>query len=144
MGTYHSWFSNSNPPNGPATNIWCDIDSLLGVNSGGCTQITGLSGSFDFQLKNTSTTTTYGNPGDIIDVFGELINTSNDGVEVNIERVLNNLPSNTWESSMCVTFCLPASQDTTSAIIAALPTLLVYIIAGKYFIRGLTAGSVKG
>jgi glucose/mannose transport system permease protein len=31
-----------------------------------------------------------------------------------------------------------------SAIIAALPTLLVYIIAGKYFIRGLTAGSVKG
>ena len=30
---YHSWFSNSNPPNGQATNIWCDIDSLLGVNS---------------------------------------------------------------------------------------------------------------
>ena len=34
--------------------------------------------------------------------------------------------------------------DMASAIIAALPTLLVYIIAGKYFIRGLTAGSVKG
>ena len=27
---------------------------------------------------------------------------------------------------------------------AALPTLLVYVVAGKYFIRGLTAGSVKG
>jgi len=25
-----------------------------------------------------------------------------------------------------------------------MPTLLVYIFAGKYFIRGLTAGSVKG
>ena len=34
--------------------------------------------------------------------------------------------------------------DMASAIIAALPTLAVYIIAGKYFIRGLTAGSVKG
>lgn len=34
--------------------------------------------------------------------------------------------------------------DMAAAIIAALPTLLVYVIAGKYFIRGLTAGSVKG
>jgi glucose/mannose transport system permease protein len=34
--------------------------------------------------------------------------------------------------------------DMASAIIAAVPTLLVYIVAGKYFIRGLTAGSVKG
>ncbi|MCW5297807.1 carbohydrate ABC transporter permease [Herbaspirillum lusitanum] len=31
-----------------------------------------------------------------------------------------------------------------AAIIAALPTLLVYILAGKYFVRGLTAGAVKG
>jgi len=34
--------------------------------------------------------------------------------------------------------------DMAAAIIAASPTLLVYIVAGKYFIRGLTAGSVKG
>ena len=30
------------------------------------------------------------------------------------------------------------------SIIAALPTLLIYIIMGRYFIRGLLAGSVKG
>ena len=120
---YHNWFNNSNPPNGPSTNIWCDIDSLLGVNSGGCSQVTGLNGTFDFQLKSTSTVTSYGNPGDVIDIFGELINTSNDGVQVNIQRIMNNLPSNSWESSMCVTFCLPASQDTTSAIIAANDTI---------------------
>ena len=30
------------------------------------------------------------------------------------------------------------------AIIAALPTLFVYIVAGRYFVRGLMAGSVKG
>ncbi len=34
--------------------------------------------------------------------------------------------------------------DMASAIIAGLPTLLVYVFAGRYFIRGLTAGSVKG
>jgi len=31
-----------------------------------------------------------------------------------------------------------------AAMIAALPTLLVYVVAGKYFVRGLTAGAVKG
>lgn len=31
-----------------------------------------------------------------------------------------------------------------AAIIAALPTLILYMLAGKYFVRGLTAGAVKG
>ena len=34
--------------------------------------------------------------------------------------------------------------DMAAAIIAGLPTLVIYVLAGKYFIRGLTAGSVKG
>ena len=34
--------------------------------------------------------------------------------------------------------------DMAAAMIAALPTLFVYIVAGKYFVRGLTAGAVKG
>ena len=34
--------------------------------------------------------------------------------------------------------------DMAAAMIAGLPTLIVYAIAGKYFVRGLTAGAVKG
>ena len=34
--------------------------------------------------------------------------------------------------------------DMAAAIFAGIPTLLIYIFAGKYFVRGLTAGAVKG
>ena len=34
--------------------------------------------------------------------------------------------------------------DMAAAMIAALPTLIVYILAGRYFVRGLMAGAVKG
>lgn len=34
--------------------------------------------------------------------------------------------------------------DMAAAMIAALPTLAIYVLAGKYFVRGLTAGAVKG
>ncbi len=34
--------------------------------------------------------------------------------------------------------------DMAAAIIAGLPTLVVYVLAGRYFVRGLTAGAVKG
>jgi glucose/mannose transport system permease protein len=34
--------------------------------------------------------------------------------------------------------------DMAAALITALPTLLVYVLGGRYFIRGLTAGAVKG
>lgn len=34
--------------------------------------------------------------------------------------------------------------DMAAAIIAAVPTLAVYVIAGAYFVRGLSAGAVKG
>lgn len=34
--------------------------------------------------------------------------------------------------------------DMAAAMLTALPTLIVYALAGKYFVRGLMAGSVKG
>ncbi len=34
--------------------------------------------------------------------------------------------------------------DMAAALITALPTLIVYVIGGRYLVRGLTAGAVKG
>ena len=34
--------------------------------------------------------------------------------------------------------------DMAGAVIAALPTILVYVVAGRYFLRGLMSGAVKG
>ena len=34
--------------------------------------------------------------------------------------------------------------DMAAAVIAGLPTMVVYVLAGQYFVKGLTAGAVKG
>jgi glucose/mannose transport system permease protein len=33
--------------------------------------------------------------------------------------------------------------ESAAVLIAAIPTLLVYVFGGKYFLRGLAAGAVK-
>ena len=60
-----------------------------------------------------------------------------------------------WRFSMPMTVALNNLVNTSTgvkeynvnmaaAMIAALPTLLVYVVAGRYFVRGLMAGAVKG
>lgn len=34
--------------------------------------------------------------------------------------------------------------DMAAALLTALPTLIVYVVSGNYFLRGLTAGAIKG
>ncbi|WP_088704907.1 carbohydrate ABC transporter permease [Rhizobium sp. R693] len=36
------------------------------------------------------------------------------------------------------------NEDMAAAMIAALPTIIIYVAAGRYFLRGLMAGAVKG
>ena len=41
-------------------------------------------------------------------------------------------------------FVTPYNVQMAAAILASLPTLVVYILLGRYFVRGLLAGSLKG
>ncbi|MGB7999806.1 MAG: carbohydrate ABC transporter permease, partial [Anaerobacillus sp.] len=45
-----------------------------------------------------------------------------------------------WSGSQIVQW----NVQLAGALLAALPTLLVYIFLGKFFVKGLLAGSVKG
>lgn len=67
-------------------------------------------------------------------LFGVAFNNAGD---MPVTVALNNIVNST-------TGVKEYNVEMAAAIIAALPTLLVYVVAGKYFIRGLTAGSVKG
>jgi glucose/mannose transport system permease protein len=60
---------------------------------------------------------------------------SGDGVPMTV--ALNNLVNTS-------TGVREYNVDMAAAMIAALPTLLVYVVAGRYFVRGLMAGAVKG
>jgi len=61
--------------------------------------------------------------------------TSGDGVPMTV--ALNNLVNTS-------TGVKEYNVDMAAAIIAAFPTLFVYVVAGRYFVRGLMAGAVKG
>lgn len=60
---------------------------------------------------------------------------SGDGVPMTV--ALNNLVNTS-------TGVKEYNVDMAAAIIAAFPTLFVYVVAGRYFVRGLMAGAVKG
>ena len=41
-------------------------------------------------------------------------------------------------------FVTPYNLQMAAALLASLPTLIVYILLGRYFMRGLMAGALKG
>jgi glucose/mannose transport system permease protein len=47
-------------------------------------------------------------------------------------------------NNMAATQVVQWNVQTAGALLTALPTLLVYIILGRYFVRGLMAGALKG
>jgi glucose/mannose transport system permease protein len=56
----------------------------------------------------------------------------------------NNWPITVAVNNLAGSFSVAWNVQMAGALIAALPTLVVYILLGKYFMRGLLAGSLKG
>jgi glucose/mannose transport system permease protein len=56
----------------------------------------------------------------------------------------DNWPITVAVNNLAGSFSVAWNVQMAGALIAALPTLVVYIVLGKYFMRGLLAGSLKG
>ena len=54
------------------------------------------------------------------------------------------MPMTVALNNIAGSFTVPWNVQMAAAFLTALPTLLVYIILGRYFLRGLMAGSLKG
>jgi glucose/mannose transport system permease protein len=47
-------------------------------------------------------------------------------------------------NNMAGSFVVEWNVQMAGALLAALPTLLVYLVLGRFFLRGLLAGALKG
>jgi hypothetical protein len=112
----HAWFDRH------PENIYCDLDSLLGTNSGNCTG-TGLS-TYTFQL--TSAATVYDVPGATISVDAEITNTGTQDILIYARKLQNDMPAG-WASSMCIDVCYSTSTDSTVFLLPAGVTQAVHV-----------------
>ncbi len=98
----HAWFDKA------PDNMYCDIDSLLGTNSGYCTSF-GNNGNFLFSLDADSIS--YGIAGQTLSIHCKLTNNStNNNVEIDIIKKQINTPVG-WMTALCADVCYAPTVD---------------------------------
>jgi hypothetical protein len=98
----HSWFNKA------PLNMFCAVDSLLGINSGQCTTF-GNNGLFTFALDLDSME--YGQPGQTLAIHATLTNTTaNQNVVMDIIKRQVNIPSG-WGTALCADICYAPTDD---------------------------------
>lgn len=109
----HGWFHKNQD------NIFCDIDSLLGINSGMC-NLAPPSGTFQLQILNQ---TISGNAGTILYDYANLINNSNADVMIGIKKLQKNLPAS-WQTAFCADVCYSPTDDSITVTVPPNDTIL--------------------
>ena len=119
-------------------NMFCTIDSLLGVNSGYCV-VNGNNGSFTFSLDTDSIV--YGTPLTTLSVHTTLTNTSaTDNVEIDIvKRQINTPPA--WQTALCADICYAPTVDSIRMTLA--PSQVQPFIFYFYTDANPDSGSVR-
>jgi glucose/mannose transport system permease protein len=56
----------------------------------------------------------------------------------------NSWPATVRLNNIAGSMVVPYSQQMAAALLASIPTLLVYLLLGRFFMRGLMAGALKG
>ena len=68
-------------------------------------------------------------------------------IDLDLETVVPNpaaQPVTIALNNLSGTFSVEWNVVMAGAVVAALPTAIIYILLGRFFIRGILAGSVKG
>ncbi|MBL7827430.1 MAG: T9SS type A sorting domain-containing protein [Saprospiraceae bacterium] len=105
----HAWFNRS------PDDMSCDIDKYFNPTAN-CGGTGGSPGSFTFNFLTD--TIAYGAPGDALYVEAELKNPSNNPVNIEIKRMVENIPDQ-WTTSMCIDICYSTAVDYTTIQIPA-------------------------
>ncbi|MCF8237405.1 MAG: hypothetical protein K9I85_04560 [Saprospiraceae bacterium] len=105
----HGWFLRS------PDNMWCDIDKLLGMDSGNCFE-NGDQGTFSLTLDEPDSVA-YGKPGQTLAIHSTIQNlSSTDDGHLRIQKVKVTLPK-TWETALCADICYASNVDETEIVI---------------------------
>jgi hypothetical protein len=105
----HAWFHKL------PDNMWCDIDTLLGTNSGNCIAVPN-NGNFSFKLDKDSVIA--GPAGNVLALHGVLKNTSATGsVTVQVMKMQKAVPAG-WETALCADICYATNIDTAYIMLA--------------------------
>ncbi|MBK5284397.1 MAG: T9SS type A sorting domain-containing protein, partial [Bacteroidia bacterium] len=105
----NAWFNRA------PDNMYCSIDSLLGVNSGHCV-INGNNGLFSFTLDTDSIF--YGLPGETLSIHTTLTNLSaGENVVIDIIKKQISIPA-TWQTALCADICYAPTSDSIRITLA--------------------------
>ncbi len=99
----HGWFDQF------PQDIFCDIDSALGITSGNCNAAS-TNGSFVFV---PAVTDVYGAPGQTMYATGDLINNSTNDVLLAVVKIQENYAAG-WDASFCIGICYSTTIDSTT------------------------------
>lgn len=108
----HGWFDQF------PQDIYCDIDSALGITSGNC-NTPSTNGSFVFVPAATNV---YGAPGQTIYATGNLINNSTNDVLIAVVKIQENYAP-AWDAAFCMGICYATSVDSTTIRLAVGDTM---------------------
>lgn len=56
----------------------------------------------------------------------------------------NSWPVTVQLNNVAGAMTVPYNQQMAAAVLASLPTIVIYLVLGRYFMRGLMAGALKG
>jgi glucose/mannose transport system permease protein len=83
-------------------------------------------------------------PGFVVVIIWQFTSAWNDFLFAVTLTGQSNWPVTVAVNNLAGSFSVAWNVQMAGALIAALPTLLIYVLLGRYFMRGLLAGSLKG